>query len=243
MSHEVEHHIHESPKSMTVPLVILAIGSIFAGWLGWPHSLGGSDRFAKFLEPVFAKEAAVLQEEGKTAQLAAGEREEKRTDPMEWVLMALSVGAAAAGLGLAYRCYARADKEYAEPLAAKAPPVYTVLFNKWFVDEGYDYTFTGRRKLGNVRLGVMGAGEASSWFDTNVIDGTVNVTGWATRAIATVSTWWDKWIIDGIGVNGPAILARMISYPARLLEWGLMQWYALVMVAGLIGFAVYYVWK
>ena len=53
----------------------------------------------------------------------------------------------------------------------------------------------------------------------------------------TLSTWWDKWIIDGIGVNGPAIVARMMSYPARLFEWGLVQWYALVMVAGLLGFA------
>ena len=42
MSHEAEHHIHESPISMTGPLVVLAIFSIFAGWLGWPHSLGGS---------------------------------------------------------------------------------------------------------------------------------------------------------------------------------------------------------
>ena len=92
-------------------------------------------------------------------------------------------------------------------------------------------------------LGAMGAGEASSWFDAKVIDGTVNGAGWSTRAVATLSTWWDKWIIDGVGVNGPAILARMISYPARLFEWGLVQWYALVMIAGLIGFVVYYVWK
>ncbi len=54
MSHEVEHHVHESPKSMTVPLVILAICSVFAGYLGLPHSLGGSNRFEKFLSPVFA---------------------------------------------------------------------------------------------------------------------------------------------------------------------------------------------
>ena len=62
------------------------------------------------------------------------------------------------------------------------------------------------------------------------------------RFAATVSSWWDKWIIDGIGVNGPAILARMISYPARLFEWGLVQWYALVMTAGLVGFVFYYVY-
>ena len=48
--------------------------------------------------------------------------------------------------------------------------------------------------------------------------------------------------IDGIGVNGPAILARMLSYPARLMEWGLVQWYALVMTAGLVGFVFYYVY-
>jgi NADH-quinone oxidoreductase subunit L len=74
MSHEVEHHVHESPKSMTVPLVILAICSIGAGWLSWPESLGGSAHFEKFLEPVFAREAVVFVEEGKSAQLAAGEK-------------------------------------------------------------------------------------------------------------------------------------------------------------------------
>ncbi len=243
MSHEVEHHVHESPKSMTVPLVVLAICSIGAGWLGWPHSLGGSDRFEKFLEPVFAREGVVLVEEGKSAQLAAGEKESEHTDSTEYVLMFLSLAAAGVGFGMARRSYLNAGKDYVEPIAAKAPPLYTVLYNKWFVDEGYDYIFTGRRKLGKVRLGAMGLGEASSWFDAKIIDGAVNDVGWVTRAIATLSTWWDKWIIDGIGVNGPAILARMLSYPTRLFEWGLVQWYALVMIAGLLGFGVYYVWK
>jgi NADH-quinone oxidoreductase subunit L len=242
MSHEVEHHIHESPKSMTMPLVVLAICAVGAGWLGWPHSLGGSDHFTKFLEPVFAGEAQVLSEEGKAAQLAAGEKEEEHNTGTEWLLMGLSVAAAVTGLALAWRYYRHADKGYTEPIAVAAPPVYDVLLNKYYVDEGYDYVFTGRRKLGNVRLGVLGLGAASSWFDTNIIDGAVNAAGWITRLTATISSWWDKWIIDGIGVNGPAILARMLSYPARLLEWGLVQWYALVMTAGLVGFVFYYVY-
>src|SRR5260370_16707026 len=58
MSHEVEHHIHESPKSMTGPLVVLAICSVCAGWLGVPSSLGGTNAFGKFLEPVFAQHVA-----------------------------------------------------------------------------------------------------------------------------------------------------------------------------------------
>src|SRR5580658_10055744 len=243
MSHEVEHHVHESPKSMTMPLVLLALCSIGAGWLSWPHSLGGSARFEKFVEPVFAHEAVVLIEAGKSGQFAAGEKEAQHTDKTEYVLMFLSLAAAGVGWGMARRSYLNAGKDYAEPIAVKAPPLYTVLYNKWFVDEGYDYVFTGRRKLGDIRLGAMGAGEAASWFDAKVIDGVVNDVGWVTRAVATLSTWWDKWIIDGLGVNAPAILARVISYPMRLFEWGLVQWYALVMIAGLLGFGMYYVWK
>ena len=243
MSHDVEHHIHESPASMTMPLIVLAVMSLFAGFLGWPHSLGGSDRFARFLDPVFSRgEAQVLIQEGKAGQLAAGEREEEHTSSTEYVLMFLSVGAAGVGWLMAGRAYRNADKEYTEPIAAAAPPVYKTLLHKYYVDEAYDYLFTGRRKLGGARLGVMGLGEASSWFDSHVVDGAVNAAGWITRAAASFSSWWDKWIIDGVGVNGPAIVARMLSYPARLFEWGLVQWYALVMTAGLVGFVFYYVY-
>ncbi len=242
MSHEVEHHVHESPMSMTLPLVVLAVMSLFAGFLGWPHSLGGSDHFTKFLEPVFAREAQALTEGGRAGQLAAGEKEEGHNTGTEWLLMGLSLAAAGVGWTMAWRSYRNADKGYTEPIAAASAPAYNMLLNKYYVDEGYDYVFTGRRKVGDVRLGVLGAGEASSWFDTHIIDGAVNAAGSITRGTATFSSWWDKWIIDGIGVNGPAILARMLSYPVRLFEWGLVQWYALVMTAGLVGFAFYYVY-
>jgi NADH-quinone oxidoreductase subunit L len=235
MSHEVEHHVHESPKSMTVPLIILAFFAFFAGLLfGWPHSLGGSNRFEKFLEPVFAQENAAAE-----APRPAGEEHRG----VEYGLMGLSVAAAVVGWGLASRYYSRADKNYAEPIQQAAPPIYATLLNKYYVDEGYDYAITGRRKVGNARLGVLGLGEASSWFDSHVIDAIVNDAGWVTRATGSFSSWWDKWIIDGIGVNGPAILARMLSIPARALQWGLVQWYALVMVAGLLGFVFYYAWQ
>src|SRR5437667_3339669 len=53
VDHHTEHHIHESPRSMTVPLIILAIGSVVAGYVGFPAWLGGNNAFEKFLDPVF----------------------------------------------------------------------------------------------------------------------------------------------------------------------------------------------
>ena len=87
----------------------------------------------------------------------------------------------------------------------------------------------------------MGLGEGLWKFDATVVDGAVNGAGWTTRESGTVSSWWDKWIIDGLCVNGVAIITRMASYPVRVIQWGLVQWYALVMVGGLVGFVVYYV--
>jgi NADH-quinone oxidoreductase subunit L len=226
-SHEIEHHIHESPKSMTVPLVILAFFSITAGYLNWP-----ANSFERFLEPVFANRM----------QAPEAPPTEEGNRGSEWTLMLASVAVGFGGWWAASRAYRQAGKGYTEPIAAKALPVYDVLLNKYYVDEGYDYVFTGRRKVGDLRLGAMGLGEASSWFDTYVIDGAVNAAGWITRLTAALSKWWDTWIIDGVGVNGPAILARLLSYPARLFEWGLVQWYALVMTAGLVGFVFYYVY-
>ncbi len=243
MSHEVEHHIHESPKTMTVPLVILAVCAIATGFLGLPHSLGGSNRFEKFLEPVFAKEAVVLEHEGAAAQVAAGEQQVEHTDPMEYALMFASVGAAGLGWWMAKRSYSKADKGYKEPIKEVAPAFYKTLFRKWYIDEIYDWFVTGRKKIGDVRLGAMGLGEGLWKFDAEVIDGTVNGAGWITRTSGTVSSWWDKWIIDGLFVNGVGMVTKLASYPVRLVQWGLVQWYALVMVAGLVGFVFYYIVK
>ncbi len=242
MSHEAEHHVHESPRSMTVPLVVLAFCSIFAGYLGLPHALGGSDRFEHYLQPVFAGNAAeVVHSEGPAAMEAA--RAAESVDPTEYLLMFLSVGVALVGWYLARRAYVNAGRDYAEPIEQASPQVYSTLLNKYYVDEAYDCIFTGRRPLGGVRLGAMGAGEGLWKFDAEVIDGVVNGAGWMTRLWGSASSWWDKWIVDGVFVNGPALLTRALSFPVRLVQWGLVQWYALVMVAGLAGFVFYYLLK
>ena len=243
MSPEVERHVHESPRSMTAPLVILAFFSVFAGFLGAPRSLGGSNRFEKFLAPVFEREAAAFERRGEARQVAQGVQEKEQTSSIEYLLMFLSVAAGVGGILLGWRAYRNAARGYREPLDRAAHPVYTVLLNKYYVDEAYDAVFTGRRPIGRGRLGAMGLGTAMWKFDADVIDGAVNGTGWTTRVSGRVSSWFDKWIIDGVFVNGVAILTRAASYPVRLVQWGMVQFYALVMVAGLLGFVAYYVWR
>jgi len=155
--------------------------------------------------------------------------------------MVLSIAAAGAGWWSARRAYAGCTDGVREPINVAAPPVYRTLLNKYYVDEFYDKAFTGRSEVGGVRLGAIGAGEALWKVDSGLIDGGVNDVGWLTRALGNLSSWWDKWIVDGVCVNGPAFVIHMLSYPARLVEAGLLQWYALVMVFGVAGLLWYYV--
>jgi NADH-quinone oxidoreductase subunit L len=58
VSHEAKHHLHESPRAMTIPLVVLAAGAVIVGFLGVPSALGGGNVFHHWLEPVFAGRSA-----------------------------------------------------------------------------------------------------------------------------------------------------------------------------------------
>jgi NADH-quinone oxidoreductase subunit L len=136
MDHETEHHVHESPKVMTVPLVVLAVCAIFAGFLGVPHALGGSDRFEHFLAPVFENHIIAGQTVAEASMQATpgqgeGSKHEEGPSSTEYVLMVLSVGAACLGLWGARRAYAKAGQGYVEPMNAVAPPLYRTLLNKY----------------------------------------------------------------------------------------------------------------
>jgi NADH-quinone oxidoreductase subunit L len=219
VDHEVEHHIHESPRTMTVPLMILAVLSVVGGWIGWPASLGGSNRFEKFLEPVVATRGEV------PAEAAAA-----TASSMEYLLMILSVAVAAAGILLARYLYLRRT-ELPEKIAAGAPWLYRLIYNKYYVDEIYDATFVNRTKDLGTALGV---------FDAKIVDGLgVDGAGWLTRFTSSVSIWWDKWIVDGL-VNLSGILVKLFSTPVRVLQTGVVSNYALLIVLGMISLLYYY---
>jgi NADH-quinone oxidoreductase subunit L len=219
VEHDVEHHIHESPSSMTVPLMILALLSIVGGWVGWPESLGGSDRFAKFLEPVIAKHS----EAAEAAGAASGAS-------MEYILMLLSVAVGVFGIWLAYRWYIQ-HPEVPGKIEASAPFLYRLLYNKYYVDQIYDALFVNRMKDLALTLGA---------FDRGVINGIgVDGAGWLTRVTSSISMVWDSWIVDGL-VNLAARIVWVCSYPVRMLQTGRVSRYALFMLLGVLIFLGYY---
>ncbi len=213
--HEVEHHIHESPRVMTVPLIILAAGAVAAGFVGWPQVLGGPNWFEHFLAPVFENPAMRPWVHHAWS--------------LEFGVMLFSVLVAAVGFYVAYRFYV-ARPEIPERLAAAARPAYRLVLNKYYVDELYDALFVNRAK--NV-------GNAAAAFDLAIIDGGVNGAGWFTRFSGEVSRLWDLWVIDGL-VNVMAFGVKVLSYPVRILQTGLVQMYALLIVLGVLIFMAYY---
>ncbi len=148
-------HIHESPKAMTVPLIILAIASTLGGFLGMPGQL---NVLGKFLEPVFAVADEVLG------------REAERIVTMDVVLMAISVGVALLGITMAWYVYVRRAADLPEKLGARFGIAYKIVYNKFYIDEFYAATF--------VRAAVDGSRWVWKHFDELIIDGAVNGMGW-----------------------------------------------------------------
>ena len=222
VDHKVAHHIHESPRVMTYPLIVLAALSLVGGWIGWPQALGGSNHFEHWLEPVFEPAARVL--------LAEATHEAAHSASQEYLFMALSVAIAGFGLWLAYTLFLK-RREIADRLAVSFSGVHRLLANKYYVDEVYNAVF--------VEGVAKGGGTALGRFDSSVIDGGVNGSAWLTRLTSTVSIWWDTWVIDG-SVRAGSFGVKMLSYPVRLLQTGLVQAYALFIVVGVLIFLSYY---
>jgi NADH-quinone oxidoreductase subunit L len=117
-------------------------------------------------------------------------------------------------------------------VATQFSGLYTALANKWYVDELYDALFVNRAKD-------LGRG---LWrFDGKVVDGAVNGSALGTVQSALGSSWWDRWIVDGL-VRFVGGFVKTASWPIRLSATGYTQNYALVMVVGVLVFVGYVLW-
>ena len=152
-------HAHESPRSMTVPLIVLAALSVVGGWIGLPKVLTGSvdvNVFHRWLAPAVAGPGA--HGAGEAAAHGAG---------TEVGLMALSLAIALAGIGLAFLVYRRKEGS-ADRLAVAFGPAYRTLRNLYWVDELYDAALIRP-------FYALSRGFAA--FDRIVVDGLVNAAG------------------------------------------------------------------
>jgi len=139
-------HVHESPGSMTGPLMILAFLSLTGGWFALPALFGGKDYFAEFLSPVFG-----------AGEAGGGEAAQS----LEHILSIVAVAAATAGLLVAWRMYAKNVKR------GTSEGVHKLLYNKYYVDELY---------AGAVVRPLVWLSRNVLWkvVDAGMIDGAVN---------------------------------------------------------------------
>ena len=159
--HHAHEHAHESPATMTLPLVALALGSLVAVWLGWPKAFGGDFRIEEWLAP------ALTYGQLHVAHVEGG------SDQMAWVLGSIST---VVGLGMAFYSYLtyRGGLAVAEARAARFPFLHRLVLNKYYVDEGVELVILGPiRWFGNLLWKL---------FDVIIIDGVgVNLPGALTR--------------------------------------------------------------
>jgi NADH-quinone oxidoreductase subunit L len=213
---------HESPRVMTLPLQVLAVGSAVAGLVGIPLALSfGKDInfFEHWLDPVIVKvqhaEAAAAHE----------------IHAIEYLLIVLSLAVAAGGILLARRIYLK-QPEMASAWAARLGPLYKLSLNKWYLDWLLDVKGVEAVKTANNAL----------WqVDSTVVDGGVNGSAWFTRLWARITGWWDKWVID-LAVNATGWIIRAGSIILRTFQTGFWHNYALVFTLALFVIVLFYQW-
>jgi NADH-quinone oxidoreductase subunit L len=153
-AHHADGHLHDAPPAMAVALVVLALGSVAAGWVG----LGG--RFERFLEPSFLNGSVAVVDAARGIGVSDGSA--------AWLMVVSSV-IAFAGIGIAWWYFIR-NRAAARSLSERFGGIYRLLVGKYYVDEIYDAAIVQPIHL---------LSEEGLWkgVDARGIDGAVNGVG------------------------------------------------------------------
>ncbi len=218
-THAPEHHgpahLHDAPAPMAFALIVLAVGSILAGYVGMPHALGGHNTLGTWLEPAFqATNCGAPVTTGELAGLAVAEclpGEEAATEDhtgLELSLMGVSTIVAFAGIGLATFLWVK-RRDIPARMAQQFAGVHRLLLNKYYVDEVYDATIVQPIKV---------VSEEGLWrgFDVKVVDG---------------------------AVNGAGYFVSGVSIVLRLMQNGSVKTYAASTFMGAVAILAYYLWR
>lgn len=153
-SHHAEEKIHESPRSMTIPLIVLAVLSAIGGIIGIPESLGGHHWLSEWLSPVILHHADAADHN------------------TEYMLMGITVVGVLISIFIAYSKYV-GKSHVPVPDEAPRPALSKLSYNKFYIDELYDAVI--RKPLDAFSTFFYKV------LDTKVIDGLVNGLGWSTN--------------------------------------------------------------
>ncbi len=212
------HDPHEAPWSMALPLILLAVGSIFAGYVGVPHALGGSNRIESFLEPSFeahstAAHAPRQRWRSRRPRLARQRgpcrgRNARRRRHRADADGDLERHRAVAGIGIAMYFWLR-NRSAADRMAQSFGGLYRLLLDKYRIDELYDAMFVQPIKL-----------------------------------LSTMVLWRgvDAGMIDG-AVNGVGAMISGSSSVLRRMQTGSVRTYAFALFAGAVAILGYYLFR
>jgi NADH-quinone oxidoreductase subunit L len=210
-------HIHESPRTMTIPLIVLAGLSVLGGYVGFEMVEWGN-QIKPFLSPI-------------VLPLSTHAAHGSHVLARELALMGASVGAAGLGIYLAWSWYVKGEGRVPERLAQRFPGVYRTLSNKYYVDEAYGAVFVEGLGKGGGRL---------LWeVDATVVDLIPNGAAAVTRGLSWICLAFDQYVVDGL-VNGVANTLQAAFRVFRRAETGHVQNYALFMGAGLFAIVTVY---
>jgi NADH-quinone oxidoreductase subunit L len=168
-THEQAHHLHESPKSMTIPLMVLAVLSVGGGWIGIPEVLGGHHFLEEFLAPVFENSSFRLVHH--------------MSHTTEYWLMGGATVVMLMFLWAAYTTYVK-NNTLPDAEGAELKPTHKLIYNKYWIDELYENVFT--KPLNFISEGLH------KLVDNQIVDGIVNGVGsavtWVSGSVRLIQT-------------------------------------------------------
>lgn len=225
-------HSHESPKLMTVPLIILAICSFFFLFTYNPFSAESGWLLSKWIYtptsvvPENVRYPFMISQAGINTINEQITHSEQYAEAMHHAhIPAMLISLLVAGLGIlfAYLFY-QWKKLDIDKFANSILPLYKFSLNKWYFDEFYNKVFVGA---------TLSFSKIAATFDIVVIDGIVNGTGWLTKLVSRISGLFDTYVVDGL-VNFMAYLSGLLGLMFRKLQSGKVQAYIVLVLFSII---------
>jgi NADH-quinone oxidoreductase subunit L len=203
-THEQEHHLHESPPSMAYVLIVLGLLSVVGGWLKWPEFIIGFKPFEEFLDPILGSDV--------TRRITLSGI---HNHAIEGTFAGITFIVVLAGWYLADLMYRqkRIDPARFSQMFDGVP--YEWVSNKYYVDEFYNRA---------VIQPYLFATRALAWFDSNIIDGVVNLAARIILFVSWFSGLFDKYVVDAL-VNAASNVTYNVGGRLRRLQTGSINGY------------------